>query len=58
MEINFPDAEIKFHSARGVTGKIQVSWIKDGKKQVVWAKGRQETAQGEEEILALMKQNQ
>ena len=42
---SFPDATMDFKSARGITGKVEVSWIKDGKKEVVWSGGRQETAQ-------------
>lgn len=39
----FPGVEINNHSAKGTTGVIQVSWIVDGKKSVVWSKGKGET---------------
>ena len=35
MEDNYPKAKIDYRSAKGVTGKIEVSWIKGGKKEIV-----------------------
>ena len=32
----FPSTSINFKPAKGKTGKIEVSWIKDNKKDIVW----------------------
>jgi len=53
----FPDIEINMHSANGKTGVIKVSWVRDGKMEVVWSKGRDETEKGHAEIVALLKQS-
>jgi len=45
LEDNFPQAKMEYRSARGVTGTIEVSWIKEGKKEVVWSAGRYDTSQ-------------
>ena len=58
MEDNYPKAKIDYRSAKGVTGKIEVSWIKGGKKEIVWSAGRSETSQNEELILKLMQERQ
>jgi hypothetical protein len=53
----FPNVEINCHSADGVTKKIEVSWIVDGKKAVHWSKGRDDTNSAHDEIAKLMKEN-
>lgn len=50
--------EINLHSANGTTGTIKVSWIKNGALQTVWEKGRQDTINGHQQILALLKQHE
>ena len=54
----FPDAEVSCHSAKGVTGTIKVSWVKDGALKTVWEKGKAPTDSEEAraEIVALLKQ--
>ena len=54
----FPDAEVSCHSAKGVTGTIKVSWVKDGQLNTVWEKGRGPTdsEDARNEIVALLKQ--
>ena len=51
----FPNVEINCHSANGTTGKIEVSWIIDGKKSIIWGKGREDTNAAHEQIGKLMK---
>ena len=43
LQESFPDVEINSHSAGKVTGKIDVAWIIDGKKNVIWSNGKAET---------------
>lgn len=56
----YPDAEVSCHSAKGVTGTIKVSWVKEGQLQTVWEKGRGQTdcSEGREEIVKLLKQSE
>lgn len=49
--------EVNLHSANGTTGTIKVSWIKNGALHTVWEKGRQDTINGHQEILGLLKQS-
>ena len=39
----FPDVQIDHHSANGVTNKIEVAWIDNGNKNIVWSKTKEET---------------
>jgi hypothetical protein len=48
---------INAHSAKGQTGTIKVSWVKNGALQTVWENSKQATIQGHAQILALLKQN-
>lgn len=50
--------EINLHSANGTTGTIKVSWIKNGALQTVWEEGRQDTINGHQQILGLLKQHE
>ena len=43
LAVKFPDVEINNHSAKGLTGKVEVAWIKDGQKQIIWSKGKADT---------------
>ena len=43
VQQNFPNVEVSCHSAYGVTGSIQVGWIKGTENQVVWQDGRAKT---------------
>lgn len=39
----FPKIEINCHSADSQTSKIEVSWMIDDKKVMVWSEGRGKT---------------
>ena len=42
LEENFSQLSISYKSSEDLYNKIEVSWIKDGVKEVVWSGGRQE----------------
>ena len=42
LQQNFPTTKINYFSLMA-TGKIEVFWVKDGKKEIVWSGGRQDT---------------
>ena len=48
----YPDVEINCHSAQGMTSKIEVAWISNGDKQIVWSKGKADTENGHQQIVA------
>ena len=52
---NLPGVEVNSHSAKGQTGTIKVSWIKNGALQTVWEKGKAATENGHSSIVALLK---
>ncbi len=39
----FPNVEINNHSASTLTSKIEVAWIEDGNKNIIWSKGKADT---------------
>lgn len=55
----FPDAQISCHSAGSMTRLIEVAWVEDGKKKIIWSKGKADTdnEKGYGEIIALLKSN-
>lgn len=54
----FPDVEINNHSAKGTTGKIEVGWIINGQKKIVWSDGRAKTEESHNAIIDLLKNSQ
>lgn len=53
----FPDVKINCHSAKGMTSKVEVAWIENGQKNIVWSKGKADTENGHAEIAALLKKS-
>ena len=53
LEKNFPNTKV-YSSALMASGKIEVSWVKDGKKQIVWSAGKNATSSHEQHIVELM----
>lgn len=53
-----PGVEINSHSANGMTSKIEVAWIENGQKKIIWSKGKQDTEGSHEEIIKLLKSSQ
>lgn len=51
----FKGVPIECYSAKKMTRKVEVSWIKDGKKERVWGKVKADTEGGHAEIVALLK---
>lgn len=49
---------VSAHSASGVTGVIEVRWVKGGNKETIWKKGKAETEAAHDEIVQLMKKSQ
>ena len=41
-----------------MTSKVEVAWIEDANKQIVWAKGRADTESGHDQIVAKLKESQ
>ena len=39
----YPDVEINCHSANAKTSKIEVAWIENGNKNIVWSKNKADT---------------
>lgn len=58
LEAAFPGVEIKMHSADGTTGKIEVAWIDNGKKSIVWSKGKADTENGHNTVVNNLKEAQ
>ena len=50
----FPDVKINCHSAKGMTSKIEVAWIENGQKTIVWSKGKAETENGHAQVIAAL----
>jgi hypothetical protein len=46
------------HSADGTTGKIEVAWIDNGKKSIVWSKGKADTENGHNTVVNNLKEAQ
>ena len=55
---SYPDIEINCHSASTMTSKIEVAWIDNGNKNIVWSKGRADTENGHDQIIANLKESQ
>ena len=53
----FPGVEVNCHSASSRTRKIEVAWIIDGKKNIVWSKDREETNEEHAKIYKLLKES-
>lgn len=53
--MNFSKVKIQCRPAKGLTKKIKISWIKEGKQELIWSNGRADTESGEHQILALLK---
>ena len=51
IQESFPNAQVECKSAGRITRKIEVSWVAEGNKQVVWSKGRYEAANEQQEIV-------
>lgn len=43
VQAHFPDKTIDCHSANGATSKIEVGWVKEGNKNLVWSDGKAQT---------------
>jgi len=46
IKANYPGVEINTHSAKGSTGVITVKWVREGKMETVWSKGKAATEGG------------
>lgn len=55
IQAAFPNVEIDCHSANGMTSKIEVSWIDNGNKRIIWSKGKADTESGHNAIIANLK---
>lgn len=47
----FPTIKINSHTADDETGRVEVFIVENGKKDMIWSKGRKETDQGHKEIV-------
>ena len=54
----FPDIEINNHSAKDLTSKIEVAWIENGNKNIIWSKGKADTEGNHPEIVNNLKSAQ
>jgi hypothetical protein len=52
----YPNVEIDCQSANGMTSKVEVFWIEGANKKLLWSKGKADTENGHNEIIALLKQ--
>lgn len=50
----FPGVEINNHSAKGMTSKIEVGWMVNGQKKIIWSEGKQKTEQNHNTIIDLL----
>ena len=48
---------VSAHSANGVTGVIEVKWVKGGNKETIWKKGKAETEAAHDEIVSIAKKS-
>ena len=56
IEAAFAGVEISCHSASTMTSKIEVAWIDNGTKSIVWSKGKADTEKNHQEIVKLLKE--
>lgn len=54
----FPNVNINCHSAKGTTSKIEVAWIDEGQKNIIWSKGKADTENNHQEIINILKSKQ
>ena len=54
----FPDVQINTHSAQGISGTIEVAWINNGDKNIVWSKNKGDTEANHQTIVANLKSAQ
>jgi selT/selW/selH-like putative selenoprotein len=51
----FPEVEINCHSAGSSTSKIEVAWISEGQKKMVWSDSKKATNDNHAKIIELVK---
>ncbi len=51
----FGNIAINCHAASTTTGKIEVAWIEDGQKQIVWSKNKIDTENKHPDIINNLK---